>query len=119
MTNESSETIRMFNTAFNGLGATPRDHYPAALRAQIDEANARAHDTVNGVYKSDFATTAEAYLEAVRPLFDTLDWLEARLEKQRFLVGNALTEADIHVRTGSGRRTPVTSAPIVSTSLAI
>ncbi|QBR03335.1 glutathione S-transferase family protein [Paraburkholderia pallida] len=98
--NESSEIIRMFNTAFDDLGATPGDYYPAALRAEIDEVNARVYDTVNnGVYKSGFATTEEAYLEAVRPLFDTLDWLEARLAQQRFLVGNTLTEADIRLFT--------------------
>jgi glutathionyl-hydroquinone reductase len=100
VSNESSEIIRMFNTAFDGLGATPGDYYPSGLRTEIDAINTRVYDTVNnGVYKAGFATTEEAYLEAVHPLFDTLDWLEARLAKQRFLVGNTLTEADIRLFT--------------------
>jgi glutathionyl-hydroquinone reductase len=100
VSNESSEIIRMFNTAFDGIGATPGDYYPAERRAEIDAINTRVYDTLNnGVYKAGFATTEEAYLEAVHPLFDTLDWLEARLAKQRFLVGNTLTEADIRLFT--------------------
>jgi glutathionyl-hydroquinone reductase len=98
--NESSEIIRMLNAAFDGLGATPGDYYPATLRAEIDAVNARVYDTLNnGVYKAGFATTEEAYLEAVRPLFDTLDWLDARLATRRFLLGNTLTEADIRLFT--------------------
>lgn len=95
VSNESSEIIRMFNQAFDGLGATPGDYYPADLREDIDAVNARVYDKVNnGVYKSGFATTQAAYEEAVRPLFDTLDWLEQRLEAQRYLCGERLTEAD-------------------------
>ncbi|KPF63179.1 glutathionyl-hydroquinone reductase YqjG [Bosea sp. AAP35] len=93
--NESSEIIRMFNTAFDGIGAKAGDFYPPALRGEIDEVNARVYDTVNnGVYKAGFATTQDAYEEAVGPLFDTLDWLEARLETRRFLIGDTVTEAD-------------------------
>ncbi|MGO4327374.1 glutathione S-transferase family protein [Cupriavidus sp. 2TAF22] len=100
VSNESSEIIRMFNTAFDGIGARAGDYYPAALRAGIDEVNARVYDTVNnGVYKSGFATTQQAYEEAVAPLFDTLDWLEARLADRRFLMGDQLTEADIRLFT--------------------
>jgi glutathionyl-hydroquinone reductase len=80
VSNESSEIIRMMNSAFDGLGARPGDYYPLDLRAQIDAVNARIYDTVNnGVYKAGFATSQAAYEESVRSLFDTLDWLEASL----------------------------------------
>ncbi|MGA7813521.1 glutathione S-transferase family protein [Caballeronia sp.] len=96
--NESSEIIRMLNSAFDGLGATPGDYYPEALRPQIDEINSRVYSTLNiGVYKTGFATTQSAYEEAVTPLFETLAWLEERLSTQRFLVGNTFTEADIRL----------------------
>ncbi len=95
VSNESAEIIRMLNTAFDGIGAKPGDFYPPALRAEIDGLNARIYDTVNnGVYKAGFATTQGAYEEAVQPLFETLDWLEERLETRRFLTGDAITEAD-------------------------
>jgi len=98
--NESSEIIRMFNGAFDGLGATPGDYYPVALRTEIDAVNARIYDTLNnGVYKAGFATTQQAYEEAIAPLFETLDWLEARLADRRYLMGNRLTEADIRLFT--------------------
>jgi putative glutathione S-transferase len=98
--NESSEIIRMFNTAYDGLGAKPCDFYPEALRAQIDAVNARVYrDVNNGVYRAGFATTQAAYEEAVRPLFDTLDWLESRLAAEHWLVGSRLTEADIRLFT--------------------
>jgi putative glutathione S-transferase len=98
VSNESSEIIRMLNSAFDDLGATPGDYYPEALRAEIDTINARIYNSVNdGVYKAGFSTTQHAYDEAVRPLFKTLDWLEARLDCQRFLVGERLTEADIRL----------------------
>jgi putative glutathione S-transferase len=85
----------MFNSAFDHLGATPGDFYPKALRDEIDEVNERVYHTLNnGVYKSGFATTQEAYEEAVIALFDTLDWLEERLSKQRYLAGDQITEAD-------------------------
>lgn len=95
VSNESSEIIRMFNAAFDGIGAKPGDYYPEALRAEIDGLNERTYATVNnGVYKSGFATTQAAYEEAVQPLFETLDWLEERLATRRFLTGDAITEAD-------------------------
>jgi len=93
--NESSEIIRMLNQAFEGTGAKPGDYYPQALRAEIDEVNARVYDTFNnGVYKAGFATTQPAHEEAARPLFETLDWLEQRLTRQRYLCGDTVTEAD-------------------------
>jgi len=95
VSNESSEIIRMFNSAFDGVGAKPGDYYPEALQTEIDEINARIYSNVNnGVYKSGFATTQEAYEEAVIPLFETLDWLEQRLSSHRYLMGETLTEAD-------------------------
>jgi putative glutathione S-transferase len=87
--NESSEIIRMFNTAFDDIGAKAGDYYPEALRTEIDSLNARIYATVNnGVYRAGFATTQEAYEEAVIPLFETLDWLEDRLSSRRFLTGD-------------------------------
>lgn len=95
VSNESSEIIRMFNTAFDGIGATPGDYYPEALQGDIDTINQRVYDTLNnGVYRCGFATTQEAYEEAVTPLFDTLDWLEEKLSRSRFLLGDQPTEAD-------------------------
>lgn len=93
--NESSEIIRMFNSAFDAIGAKPGDYYPEDLRAEIDSINELVYDQVNnGVYKSGFATTQHAYEEAVLPLFDALDTLEKILSKQRYLVGKQTTEAD-------------------------
>ncbi len=93
--NESADIIRMFNSAFDGIGAKPGDYYPAALRGEIDALNAVIYETVNnGVYRCGFAATQGAYDEAVAGLFATLDDLEARLGRHRFLVGDAPTEAD-------------------------
>jgi putative glutathione S-transferase len=96
--NESAEILRMFNSAFDGLGARPGDYYPPDLRAEIDALNARIYDAVNdGVYKAGFATTQAAYEEAVGRLFETLDWLEERLARRRYLCGDRVTEADIRL----------------------
>jgi putative glutathione S-transferase len=93
--NESSEIIRMLNSAFDAVGAKPGDYYPPDLRPEIDALNARIYDTVNnGVYKAGFATTQEAYEEAVRPLFETLDSLNEGLATRRWLCGDRPTEAD-------------------------
>jgi glutathionyl-hydroquinone reductase len=98
--NESSEIIRMLNGAFDGVGAKPGDYYPKELRPEIEELNTRIYDTLNnGVYRAGFATTQEAYEEAVLPLFDTLDFLEERLALNRFLLGDQLTLADIRLFT--------------------
>ena len=79
VSNESSEIIRMLNSAFDGLTGNSDDYWPEPLRGEIEEVNARIYDTLNnGVYKSGFATTQAAYDKAVYPLFDTLDWLEDR-----------------------------------------
>ncbi len=98
--NESSEIIRMLNQAFDGVGAASGDYYPAALRSEIDAINARVYDTLNnGVYRAGFAKSQEAYEAAVGPLFETLDWLENKLAKSRFLVGQEPTEADVRLFT--------------------
>jgi putative glutathione S-transferase len=95
VSNESSEIIRMFNSAFDAITGNTDDYWPAEMRNDIEEVNARIYDTVNnGVYKSGFATTQAAYDAAVAPLFDTLDWLEARLGEGRYLMGDKMTEAD-------------------------
>jgi putative glutathione S-transferase len=108
VSNESSEIIRMFNSAFDGIGATPGDYYPDSMRAEIDEINDRVYNTVNnGVYKAGFATTQEAYEEAVLPLFETLDWLERRLASRRYLLGEDITEADWRLFTTLVRFDPV------------
>jgi glutathionyl-hydroquinone reductase len=93
--NESAEIIRMLNSAFGRFTNVSTDYYPPALREEIDRINARVYETVNnGVYRAGFATTQEAYEEAYRALFDTLDALEERLSRQRYLAGAAMTEAD-------------------------
>ncbi len=95
VSNESSEIIRMLNSAFDAAGAHSGDFYPRDLRPEIDALNATIYDRVNnGVYKTGFAKTQAAYEAAVRPLFETLDMLEARLSEQRYLCGERLTEAD-------------------------
>lgn len=100
VSNESADILRMFNSAFDDVGARPGDYSPVELRGEIDALNARIYDTVNnGVYKAGFATTQAAYEEAIGPLFETLDWLEQRLAGQRYLVGGRLTEADIRLFT--------------------
>jgi glutathionyl-hydroquinone reductase len=93
--NESSEIIRMFNSAFNALGVAGDDLYPQEQRSEIDELNAVVYDTVNnGVYKCGFAKTQEAYEANFSPLFETLDRLEQRLARRRYLLGARTTEAD-------------------------
>jgi putative glutathione S-transferase len=95
VSNESSEIIRMFNAAFDGLTGKTDDYWPQALREAIEPVNARIYDTVNnGVYRAGFATSQAAYDAAVVPLFDSLDWLEDRLSRQRYLMGDRITEAD-------------------------
>lgn len=95
VSNESSEIIRMFNSAFDAITGNTIDYWPVEMRDAIEDVNARIYDTVNnGVYKSGFATSQAAYDSAVGPLFDSLDWLEDRLGKTRYLMGDRLTEAD-------------------------
>lgn len=108
VSNESSEIIRMFNAAFDEITGNTDDYWPAEMRDAIEEVNARVYSNVNnGVYKSGFATTQEAYDRAVHPLFDTLDWLEDRLSTNRYLMGDRLTEADWRLFTTLIRFDPV------------
>jgi putative glutathione S-transferase len=109
VSNESAEIIGMLNSAFDGVGARREiDFCPADLREQIDEINAVVYDNVNnGVYRCGFASTQDAYDEAFEPLFATLDMLDARLSKQRYLLGERLTEADWRLFTTLVRFDPV------------
>ncbi|MGP1395100.1 MAG: glutathione S-transferase family protein [Inquilinaceae bacterium] len=106
--NESAEIIRMFNSAFNAIGDADLDFYPSALREEIDAVNADVYDNINnGVYKAGFATTQKAYEEAFDALFAALDRVEDRLSRQRYLVGDRLTEADWRLFTTLVRFDPV------------
>ncbi len=106
--NESSEIIRMLNSAFDGLTGDTQDFWPENLREEIEEVNARIYSNVNnGVYKSGFATSQTAYEEAVSALFETLDWLEDRLATRRYLMGDRITEADWRLFTTLVRFDPV------------
>jgi putative glutathione S-transferase len=108
VSNESSEIIRMFNAAFDGLTGNRADYWPAPLRAQIEAMNTRVYNTVNnGVYRAGFATTQAAYDEAVTALFDSLDWLEGHLAVNRYLTGDRVTEADWRLATTLFRFDPV------------
>ncbi|WP_027854217.1 glutathione S-transferase family protein [Marinobacterium litorale] len=108
VSNESAEIIRMLNSAFDAAGANAGDYYPSALQDEIDSWNDRIYPAVNnGVYKAGFATSQDAYDEAVEGLFAELDRIDAHLSKQRFLAGDRLTEADIRLYTTLIRFDPV------------
>lgn len=93
--NESSEIMRILNSAFDDVGAKEGDYYPEALRPEIDEINEKVYHAVNnGVYKAGFASKQEVYQEEVLNLFAALDELEEHLEENRYLVGEQITEAD-------------------------
>lgn len=95
VSNESSEIIRMFNSAFDAITGNTLDFWPEEMRDDIEVINARVYETVNnGVYRSGFATTQEAYDAGVVPLFESLEWLETILAESRYLMGEKLTEAD-------------------------
>ncbi|WP_415183207.1 glutathione S-transferase family protein [Phaeovulum sp.] len=106
--NESAEIIRMLNSAFDGIGTKDGDYAPADLLDEIDEINAFTYDAINnGVYKAGFATEQDVYEGEVRNLFSALDTLEERLGKQRYLVGDRITEADWRLFTTLIRFDPV------------
>jgi putative glutathione S-transferase len=108
VSNESSEIIRMLNSAFNEWGDASLDFYPEALRGEIDEINEFVYPAINnGVYRAGFATKQHAYEEAFNELFGALDRLEDRLSRQRYLVGGQLTEADWRLFTTLVRFDPV------------
>lgn len=106
--NESSELIRLFNTAFNSQTNNHIDLYPEHLKAEIDRWNELIYPNINnGVYRCGFATTQQAYEEAFTPLFEALDAVEAQLEQTPYLTGEYLTEADIRLFTTLIRFDPV------------
>jgi putative glutathione S-transferase len=108
VSNESADILRMFGSAFDQVGAREGDFYPEPLRAEIDALNEHIyHDVNNGVYRAGFATTQNAYEEAVVPLFAALDELEVRLGQGRYLLGDTLTEVDIRLFTTLIRFDPV------------
>lgn len=108
VTNESAEIIRMFNSAFNDVGANDLDFYPEEHRAEIDKLNDYFYPNLNnGVYRSGFATTQDAYEEAVVQVFEALDMAEERLATRRYLCGPQITEADWRVFTTLIRFDPV------------
>jgi putative glutathione S-transferase len=108
VSNESSEIIRMLNSAFDGITGNTVDYWPEEMRDDIAPVNDRIYDTLNnGVYKCGFATSQAAYDKAIHPLFDTLDWLEERLGENRYLMGDRLTEADWRLWTTLVRFDPV------------
>ncbi|WP_353341330.1 glutathione S-transferase family protein [Pelagimonas sp. KU-00592-HH] len=108
VSNESSEIIRMLNSAFDHITGNTHDYWPEDMREPIECINERIYDTFNnGVYKCGFATSQEAYDAAITPLFDTLDWLEDILSEHRYLLGDVLTEADWRLFTTLIRFDPV------------
>ncbi|WDE11579.1 glutathione S-transferase family protein [Thalassomonas haliotis] len=95
VSNESSDIIRMFNSAFNHLTGNDDDYYPQELQEKIDQVNDRVYEEINnGVYRAGFATTQQAYESAYYQLGDALEWVESILSRQRYLTGNTVTEAD-------------------------
>jgi putative glutathione S-transferase len=95
VSNESAEIIRMFNSAFDQVGAKQGDYYPADLRTEIDAINELVYGAINnGVYRVGFATSQEAYEAAYHKLFDALEELEEHLASRVYLVNEQLTEAD-------------------------
>lgn len=108
VSNESSDIIRMFNTAFNAITGNTDEYYPEELRSDIDNINALVYDKVNnGVYKTGFATEQSVYEKELQNLFSGLDYLENRLDTQEWLVGDRMTEADIRLFTTLVRFDPV------------
>jgi glutathionyl-hydroquinone reductase len=93
--NESSEIIRMFNSAFRAHTSVSYDFYPEAVRGEIDRINEVVYrDFNNGVYRTGFARSQEAYEEAAKKVFQCLDMMENLLGERRYLAGDRITEAD-------------------------
>ena len=108
VSNESSEIIRMFNSAFNEMTGNHDDYWPMVERHDIEHVNQDIYENINnGVYKAGFATSPNAYADAVAALFAALDRMEARLERQRYLMGAHITEADWRFFTTLVRFDPV------------
>ena len=108
VSSESADILRMLNSAFTDFAEPSPDYYPPSLRTEIDRMNAVVYEAVNnGVYRAGFATTQEAYEEAIAKLFSTLGELDARLGHQRYLTGDVITEADWRLFTTLIRFDPV------------
>jgi putative glutathione S-transferase len=108
VSNESADIIRMFNSSFDALTGNADDYWPVGQRNAIEQVNDRVYKQVNnGVYRAGFATTQEAYDEAVREVFSGLDWLEGHLAAHRYLAGGQVTEADWRLFTTLIRFDPV------------
>ena len=108
VSNESSEIIRMFNSAFNSLTGNALDFYPKELHSEINDINEWIYSDINnGVYRTGFATSQRAYESAFKKLFTALDRVEAILKTKRYLTGNQLTEADWRLFTTLIRFDPV------------
>nr|WP_305794371.1 glutathione S-transferase family protein [Halomarina rubra] len=98
--NESEEVMRMLDVAFDDLAERDVNLYPEGHRADVDRVVSEIYEPINnGVYRSGFAETQEAYETAVGELFDALDRWEAVLDDQRYLAGDVLTEADVAMFT--------------------
>ena len=98
VSNESADIVRMFNSGFAGLAAPSADFYPEGARTEIDAVNDRVYRHLNnGVYRAGFARTQEAYDEGFDAVFETLEWLESRLNNSKFVVGDELSEADFRL----------------------
>ncbi|NOX73774.1 MAG: glutathione S-transferase family protein [Alphaproteobacteria bacterium] len=108
VSNESSEIIRMFNSAFDGITGNSADYWPEPLRDAIEAMNTRIYSGFNnGVYKAGFATSQPAYDAAAANVFETLDWLENHLKTNRYIMGSRITEADWRLFTTLIRFDPV------------
>ncbi len=106
--NESAEIIRMLNSAFDHLGATEGDYYPSTLRAEIETINQQVYERINnGVYKVGFSTEQAVYNREVEALFEALEYLELKLQNNRYLLGDQITEADWRLFTTLVRFDPV------------
>jgi glutathionyl-hydroquinone reductase len=93
--NESSDIIRILNSEFDEITHELSNYYPDALANEIDQVNSRVYDAINnGVYRAGFATSQAVYETAARQVFEGLDWAEERLQRQRYLLGDLVTEAD-------------------------
>lgn len=118
--NESSEIIRMFNSEFNDITGNKDDYYPSELRDEINQINEFVYNKINNcVYKAGFATTQEAYTEAVTELFAALDKVESTLAQSKYLVGNNITEADWRLFTTLIRFDPVYVGHFIAVPLTV
>jgi glutathionyl-hydroquinone reductase len=108
VSNSDDDLMRILNSEFNAFTESTLDLYPPIHRSEIDQLNELIYETVNnGVYRAGFATSQKAYENAVFPLFDTLNRLEARLQNRRYLFGSTLLETDLRLFVTLVRFDPV------------